>query len=185
MQTYQKIILFTGLPIILLWAGCMEPGQSFNTMLKPADTEQKPNPSAANRFQNAAPGGPTAVESAIELSKKYAALSEEMGKLKVEKQDLVTENSRLTQAVSALETELNQAKKELSEANDLLIEMRIELNNWKADVLGFRDEMRKADQAQLETLLKILNALGGEVSTEQALESASQENPTDKNGAIQ
>ncbi|MFB0524723.1 MAG: hypothetical protein ACETVZ_04235, partial [Phycisphaerae bacterium] len=42
--------------------------------------------------------------------------------------------------------------------------MRIELNNWKANVLGFRDERREAEIAQLEALLKILKILGGEVT---------------------
>jgi chromosome segregation ATPase len=103
------------------------------------------------------------VDTAIDLSKKYAALSEETAKLQSEKQSLLTENSQLKQRIAAMEPETTAAKKELAEANDLLVEMRIELNNWKEDVLGFRDEMRQADKAQLETLIKILEMLGGEV----------------------
>ena len=44
--------------------------------------------------------------------------------------------------------------------------MRIELNNWKTDVLGFREEMRDAEIEQLRALLKILEILGGEVKPE-------------------
>ncbi|GAJ10469.1 unnamed protein product, partial [marine sediment metagenome] len=33
---------------------------------------------------------------------------------------------------------------------------------------GFRNEMRDAEKAQLETLLKILNILGGEIKVESA-----------------
>jgi hypothetical protein len=44
--------------------------------------------------------------------------------------------------------------------------MRIELNNWKTNILGFRDEMRDADKTQLQALLRILKALGGEVNPE-------------------
>jgi hypothetical protein len=44
--------------------------------------------------------------------------------------------------------------------------MIVELNNWKADVIGFRQEMRSAEKAQLEALLKILQILGGEVDLE-------------------
>jgi hypothetical protein len=44
--------------------------------------------------------------------------------------------------------------------------MRIELNNWKTNIIGFRDEMRDADKTQLQALLRILKALGGEVSPE-------------------
>ena len=42
------------------------------------------------------------------------------------------------------------------------LEMHVELNQWKADVLGFRDEMRKAEAAQLQALGKILRILGAE-----------------------
>ena len=41
--------------------------------------------------------------------------------------------------------------------------MRVELNNWKTNVLGFREEMRQADTEQLKALLKVLTILGGEV----------------------
>ena len=114
----------------------------------------------------------------LELSKKYAALSEEATQLKLERQDLVSENQQLKQKLAALQTESDQAKKELTEANDLLIEMRVELNNWKADVLGFRDEMRQADKVQLETLLKILKVLGGEVPADLTSEPPSQDKDT-------
>jgi hypothetical protein len=168
-------IVFSGL---LFFTGCMEMTQPVDTMLKPAEPVQSTDPAAAKRFQNTAVEGPTPMESAIELSKKYAALSEETSQLKLEKQDLINENSRLKQQVSTLQVEAEQAKKELAEANDLLIEMRIELNNWKTDVLGFRDEMRQADKVQLQTLLKILKVLGGEVpaemsETQQATEKGS------------
>ncbi len=49
-----------------------------------------------------------------------------------------------------------------------MIEMRIELNNWRTDILGFRDEMRDADTTQLQALLRILKILGGEVKEESA-----------------
>lgn len=145
-------------------SGCMEMTHPFGVPAKQTGPETKADPASLNRFQDNTSAEPTAVRSAIELSQKYAALSEEMSKLKMEKQAVDRENVRLKQKLTACESELIQVKKELTEANDLLVEMRIELNNWKTDVLGFRDEMRKADKAQLETLLKILKALGGEVS---------------------
>ena len=45
-----------------------------------------------------------------------------------------------------------------------MLQTRIELNNWKNDVLGFRGEMQDAQKAQLEALLKILKLMGGEVN---------------------
>ncbi len=88
--------------------------------------------------------------------------------LRQENQTVIADNRRLKDRLAVLETQLQQTQKELNEANDLLIEMRIELNNWKTDVLSFRDEMRDADSAQLQALLKILQILGGEVKTESA-----------------
>lgn len=174
MRPYKKVISFSVVLGIFLLAGCAEMGQSFGTASGPVDAGQKDSV-AAKRFQDTNPDGRTAVESAIELSKKYATLSDEVGQLKLEKQTFTNENAQLKERAELLQLELNQAKKELTEANDLLIEMRIELNNWKADVIGFRDEMRQADKAQLETLIKILKVLGGETKTEVFLENKTQD----------
>lgn len=118
--------------------------------------------SAAKRFQDPPIDGRTAVESAIELSEKYARLSDQAATLRQENQRLTSENEALRQQTTALEAKLKQTQKELSEANELLIEMLTELNNWKSNILGFRSEMRQAAQAQLEALLKVLEILGGE-----------------------
>ena len=126
----------------------------------------------AKRFPGPTLQGRTVVESAIELTEKYAKISEEMLGLRERNQNLVDENRKLKEQSSVLEADLKKAQKELAEANDLLIEMRIELNNWRMDVLGFRDEIRQAETAQLEALLKILRVLGGEI----AVEPASSEN---------
>jgi chromosome segregation ATPase len=126
-------------------------------MTSPQDRE-----SAAKRFQDSPIDGRTAVESAIELSEKYAQLSDQTATLRQENQRLTSENEALRQEMTALETKLKQTQKELGEANDLLIEMLTELNNWKSNILGFRGEMRQAAQAQLEALLKVLEILGGE-----------------------
>lgn len=157
-------LLLVVLPAVTVLTGCMEIAQPFSTPVQSPGPESKPDPGSLNRFRENTAPEPTAVQSAIELSKKYAALSEETALLKMDKKAVDTENVRLKQQLAASESELIQTKKELEEANDLLVEMRIELNNWKTDVLGFRDEMRRADKAQLETLLKILKALGGEIS---------------------
>jgi len=117
---------------------------------------------ATKRFQNRPLEGRTAVESAIELSEKYAQLSDQAATLREENQRLAAENENLQQQVASLETRLKQTQKELGEANDLLIKMLGELNNWKSNILGFRSEMRDAATAQLEALLKILEILGGE-----------------------
>lgn len=164
MRYYKNIILWAMLSgAASLLAGCMGMSVPFDSNPEPVKPVQKTDAATLKRFQDTNPESTTAVDAAIDLSKKYAALSEETAKLQSEKQSLLTENNQLKQRIAVLEPETAAAKKELAEANDLLVEMRIELNNWKTDVLGFRDEMRQADKAQLETLIKILKMLGGEI----------------------
>jgi len=167
----NKIILsaipFSMLSVwVLLLSGCSNPQEPVMAVLPPDSAKTQQNDSAEKRFRESAPQSPTAVESAIELSKKYAKLSEEAAVLKQKNQNFIAENRQLRNQVTAIDAQLQQTQKELTEANDLLIEMRIELNNWKADILGFRGEIREAEKAQLQALLKILKVLGGEVGAE-------------------
>lgn len=164
MPRMQRMILcFIVLLLIAVGAGCTAaPAQQRS----PGSLGPVPNPnssaSAAKRFQDTPLEGRTAVESAIELSEKYARLSDQTIALREENQRLVTENENLLQQIATLESRLRQTQKELGEANDLLIEMLTELNNWKTNILGFRGEMRDAAKAQLQALLKVLEILGGE-----------------------
>ena len=176
MQTRQKIMisLISSL-LISLSPGCTVTKQPGKVSLEPISLQQSPpsikrpmSDSVARRFEESKKQGPTVVESAIELSEKYSRLYEETAVLRQEKQDLITKNQRLNDQVVALEDQLQQTQKELTEANDLMIEMRIELNNWRTDILGFRDEMRDADATQLQALLRILKILGGETKAELA-----------------
>ncbi len=132
--------------------------------LVPPDNQQAE--SIEKRFDESNLKGPTAVESAIKLSEKYAKLSEQTANLKQQNQLFDKENQNLKDQLNRSRAQLTQTQKELEEANDLLIEMRIELNNWKTDIIGFRQEMREADKAQLETLFKVLKVLGGETKTD-------------------
>lgn len=164
MQANKKNSLFlTVSALTLLLTGCQVFQEPFDVVRKPDSTQQQSN-AISKRFQDAAPRGQNIVDSAVELSKKNTELFEQMTVLREQNQELAAENDELKSRIATLEPELKQAKKELNEANDLLIEMRIELNNWKTDILGFRDEIRDADKAQLEALLRILEVLGGEVT---------------------
>jgi chromosome segregation ATPase len=167
MHKSKKLILIPfEIMLLLLVPNCSGLRQQPSTA-PPSEGEQAAgNEAVAGRFQESALEGPTAVESAIELSEKYARLSEEAAVIRQQNKDLITENQGLEEQVTALEADLLQAQKELTEANDLLREMIVELNNWKADVIGFRQEMRSAEKAQLEALLKILQILGGEADLE-------------------
>ena len=167
MQSKKRTILLLILVMFLsLLSGCTPEQTPADAFAQPGPIERQQSNSVARRFKASAPQNPTAVESAIELSEKYAELSEEAAVLQQQNQDLIGKNQQLKERTIALEAQLQQTQKELTEANDVLIQMRIELNNWKSDILGFRNEMRSAETAQLEALLKILQVLGGEVRAE-------------------
>ncbi len=169
MQTKKKIIglVFLLVPIFLL-PGCSSAQKPEELAVDYAAVERQQNDSVAKRFREPDPEGPTVVESAMKLSGEYARLTGEAAELRQQNQDVIAQNRQLNEQVVSLDAQLQQAQKELAEANNLLIEMRVELNNWKADILGFRNEMRNAETAQLETLLRILKVLGGQVTTESA-----------------
>lgn len=177
MKTNKKISFFLILSAFtFLFAGCPSAKKPAKVDLKP-DSAQQQNNAMSKRFQATDFGGQTAVDSAIRLAQEHAALSEKMVQLQQKNQELVAENTKLKDRIAVIEPDFKQTKKELNEANDLLIQMRIELNNWKTDVLGFRDEIREADKAQLQTLLKILEVLGGEVKLAPAEAGKTQASP--------
>ena len=97
MQTDKKTILLPILLLAILWlSGC-------SSVQKPMEVTTEPNPyekfasqqQVANRFQESAQQNPTAVESAIELSEKYARLSEEAVSLRQHNQDLIARERQI------------------------------------------------------------------------------------------
>jgi len=169
MQSNKK----TAYSLILLISLCLLQGCSTNQNPEEVNdyqdlTKLLHGDSVVRRFQEPDMQNTTVLESAIELSEKYARLSDEASLMRQQNQDLITRNTHLKDQIINFEKQLQQTQKELKEANEILIEMRVELNNWKADVIGFRNEMRNAETAQLEALLKILQVLGGETKTETA-----------------
>jgi chromosome segregation ATPase len=130
------------------------------------------NAGVSQGWQTSSGGGrTTAVDSAIELTDKYTRLSEEAVTLRTKNQELETENQRLKTDLKVTQDRMEKAQKDLNEVNDLMVEMRLELNNWKSDVLGFRSEIRDAEKAQLEALVKILKILGAEPRTDLSTQS--------------
>lgn len=167
MKANKNILAFlTVSALTFLLAGCPIIQEPLEVVFRPDSGMPHQSESMSKRFAEAAPKGQTAIDSAIELSKKNIELFEQITVLQQKNQELTAENRRLNEQVAALEPDLRQTRKELDEANDLLIDMTTELNNWKMQILGFRDEMRNADTEQLHALLKILEILGGEVMTE-------------------
>lgn len=171
MRNKKNNMLSIILPTVaLLCAGCTVE-RPIESLFAPGSTGTAVGKAdSPGRFQDAGTGNPSAIDSAMELSAKYAKLIEEMAAIKADNQRLTGENLILKDQLAPCSNNLTQAQKELAEANDLLIEMRIELNNWKSNILGFRDEMRSADNAQLDALVKILEVLGGQAKAKSPLD---------------
>ena len=104
----------------------------------------------------------TAVEEAIHWSRLYAEALQKVSERDAEIARLRSLNAEKVAEIEAVRNQLKQAEKELLDANTLLIEMDGNLDNWRKDVLGFREEMRRADVAQIEALEKVLSLLGAE-----------------------
>jgi chromosome segregation ATPase len=137
----------------------------------PAATDE----SVERRFTETETESTDAVQSALMWSQRYDELLTHTEKLRETKNTLSVENSDLTYKLAETKTELDRTKAELAQANDFLHEMQMELTKWKSDVLGFRDEMRKAQTAQLEALQRVLRVLGAEL-----VESTEPETPSDQ-----
>jgi len=105
----------------------------------------------------------TAMERVNELTDKCVELSEKRMKLQNENETLRDKNRVLIDASAKAQAELVQAKKELADANVMLDELTADLQRWKENVLGFREEMRKAQAVELQKLVEIIRFLGGEV----------------------
>ena len=134
----------------------------------PETVEQEPPTNQADFIErahqaDAGAGGDSAVENALIWSEKYARAMEQVLRFQNDNRDLDAKNRGLVQQLATSQTELKQTQKELADANELLLEMRRELDRWKTNVLGFRKEMRDAQQAELEALTKVIRLLGGEV----------------------
>ena len=182
MRKKNNNMIYVILPFVaLLCAGCTVERPIEGLLPAPSGTTAG-RADQPGRFQDTGPAQRSAVESAMELSAKYAKLLDEMTALKADNERRAGENQLLKDQLAPCRNNLTQAQKELAEANDLLIEMRIELNNWKSNILGFRDEMRNAENAQLDALVKILEVLGGQPKADLPLGGSSPgDSPLDLN----
>jgi peptidoglycan hydrolase CwlO-like protein len=175
MRFTSNFVILAAIAILLSISGC-----SILDTQKPVQPQTPPPQAQSEKFVQPDTKAPTAVESAIIWSDKYAKLSEQMEKVRKANLDLTEENRNLTNQVTGIQAQLDQAKKELAEANTLLVDMQKELTNWKTDVLGFRDEMRKAQRAQIDALTHIIVLLGGEIPPAVAADANTPKNAESK-----
>jgi len=105
-----------------------------------------------------------AVDTALELSRKYAAVAEQLMETQKTNKALTQENRKLLSQVAQLEDAVAQAQKELGDANDEIMEQKRALQEWKNNVMGFRRDMEQYEEAQIDALRKILMLLNGETA---------------------
>jgi septal ring factor EnvC (AmiA/AmiB activator) len=156
----RLVAVFLGLAFSL--TGC--------NRMRTAEVNHPSHTSADNattaRFQEPETSHATLIESAVELSDKYAQLSKKNTELQQLNQGLQQENAQLKDNIQSWKTQLKQGEAQLDESNRLVMDLNGELQVWKKDILGFRSEMRSAATAQINALMKIMNAMGVEASSE-------------------
>ncbi len=164
------IMTTAGLLALMLPTGCrvIEERIIYDQSHAPVQTPP-PSPSVQpnaeiieRRFVNADTKTVDAVQSAIAWAQKYEQVVEQNNELREKHNQLFVENTQLSRQLGTANADLERTRKELNEANTFLQEMHVELNKWKSDVLGFREEMRLAQKAQIEALSRILQILGAE-----------------------
>ena len=171
-------VLTTCLVTVLVLSGCTMGNESDHAAQMSAG-QQQPDEGTADYLKAAAVQNETdtetssAVDVALEWATKYRECSTQRDQLQRDSQQLLKEKQELKSELAQMKLKLAQAEQELTDANEMLIEMRTALEKWKLDVLGFRKEMRLAQKTELETLVKILRLIGGEVEVKLADTSSS------------
>ncbi len=162
----RKITLLILTSLLLGAFGCNivdDPLEITLPTIKTADQRPTTGFATETRFTDPGVDKSGAVERALIWSQKYDELSVKVEKLMERNSSLVEENVATKHKLSQLQIEYEQTRKELDEANTFLQEMHLELTRWKSDVLGFRNEIRRAQATQLNALSRILRMLGAEM----------------------
>ncbi len=131
--------------------------------------EQLPTPPAAPPpplLETVVPPPLVETEPVLAFSTGGSALTETLNKTLNMLGEAREENEKLQEAVAELRQQLqekgsavNQLQTQLQAGDEKFQELEAALQAWQADVLGFRDEMRQAEEAELEVLQQILTLL--------------------------
>lgn len=105
-------------------------------------------------------GSETAVDKALDWAQKYMEVSAKLTASEKENRALTEKSQALQQQLDTSKTQLAAAQKELNEANAMLKDLETRLAKWQENVLGYRQEMRDAQKAQMEGLARVLKLLG-------------------------
>ena len=161
-----QVVLFVGIAAL---SGCeMDPYGTDGVLSPPQDRREGSDgesgylgKTAISDETGTAPDA--AVDMALQWAKRCSDLSRQLQQANGQTSVLKKENAELKQKVTRFQANLSIAEKELRDANLMLMELQKQLETWKSNVLGFRQEMRQAQEAELKALTKVLKLLGGEV----------------------
>lgn len=94
---------------------------------------------------------------------RFLKETEKRQKLEDVRREIEEKNRKLVATSASLTTERDEYKKELEEASAMMIRLNEDLKAWKKDVLGYRAEMRVANEQTTRALARVLKLLGGEL----------------------
>lgn len=162
----QVKITLTIIAVFIL-AGCNIPEgvlpETIENLTKPRQQEPAAPVASSTPIMYVSPGsGGAGIEQARDWAEKNEKLTEQLAQLKKQNVELTDDNRRLIDRFNIMNGNLERTEKELSDANELLIEMRKELDGWKTNVLGFREEINHVHKEQLQALIKIMKLMGAE-----------------------
>jgi outer membrane murein-binding lipoprotein Lpp len=66
----------------------------------------------------------------------------------------------LKESLAQKDQKIGELSAQIQDSNTKIEKLEGALDKWKEDVLGFRDEMRKAEEAEIDALQQILTLLG-------------------------
>jgi len=96
------------------------------------------------------------------------SLHDALGQVKEQRARIKTLNETVTelkQKLAAKTKEVEQLQSDLAERDERVKKLQGAVGKWKQDILGYRDEMRQAEEAEMKALTRII-ALLKKCSTE-------------------
>lgn len=108
-------------------------------------------------------GGDSAVNEAVKALKEWRENLAKLEELQEKYRKQTETSGELRNQVGKLKIELARAERELTEANMMLMALQKELKEWKINVLGFRDEMRRSQKVLLEAVTRLYDLISGRV----------------------
>jgi len=106
----------------------------------------------------------------LALHQKYIKTVEMLLKSQQDGAALAEKNRQLTTQVASLSEELQEANLELTDANEMLMTLGVELKKWKADIFAYRKELFDSINQIRKTQEKTMRFLGADAPTDKPAE---------------